>query len=141
MTRDNKLRIFARDLMSGFILKHKERQTFYVFCYRVTPSRQTLAQGGSVELQCVVTGEERDVSTVTYTWEKVRDQVDPATASVSGPSLTISPLAVTDRKGQLDRGRNVFRHLCIHLKLLYEFDQFSPSFYFSMVTGACTCVQ
>ena len=52
-----------------------------------------------MELQCVVTGEERDVSSVTYTWEKVRDQMDSATASVSGPTLSISPLAVTDRQG------------------------------------------
>ena len=66
-----------------------------------------------MELQCVVTGEERDVSSVTYTWEKVRDQMDPATASVSGPSLTISPLAVTDRQGELEGRRNSFWHFWI----------------------------
>ena len=45
----------------------------------------------------MVTGEERDISTVTYVWEKVRDEMDPATASVSGTQLTISPLVVGDR--------------------------------------------
>ena len=44
-----------------------------------------------------MTGEERDISTVTRVWEKVRDEMDPATALVSGSRLTISPLVVGDR--------------------------------------------
>ena len=61
------------------------------------PSRQTLPQGGAVELVCAVTGEDGDVSDLTYVWEKVRDEMDPGTALVSGSRLTISPLAVSDR--------------------------------------------
>ena len=49
-----------------------------------------------MELVCAVTGEDGDVSDLTYVWEKVRDEMDPGTALVSGSRLTISPAGKTN---------------------------------------------
>ena len=63
----------------------------------VEPREQSVGQGSPASLRCSVTAGGRPVQTFQYSWQKVRDQIDPLTTEVVGGELRLRSVSVSDR--------------------------------------------